>query len=82
MIQTWKIKKNLISSPILGHQHFYHDFYLYWCLDVISNHPMQFKEKIVNQTWENDKKPNFKPDFGLFGLNLGLQLFFREFYLY
>ena len=27
---------------------------------------MQFKGKLLNQTWENDKKkPNFGPDFGL-----------------
>ena len=25
----------------------------------------------MNQTWENNKKPNFGPDFGLFGPNLG-----------
>ena len=28
------------------------------------------------------KKPNFGADFGLFGPNLGLQTFFRGFYLY
>ena len=33
----------------------------------------------MNQIWENGEKPNFGPDFGL---NLGLQNFFREFYLY
>ena len=25
---------------------------------------MQFQEKIMNQTWENDKKPSFGPSFG------------------
>ena len=30
----------------------------------------------MNQTLENGKKPNFRPDFGLFGPNLGPQLFF------
>ena len=43
---------------------------------------MQFKAKLMNQTWENDKKPNFRPDFGLFDPNLGLQIIFWEFYLY
>ena len=32
---------------------------------------MQFKGKLMNQTWENGKNPNFGPDFGLFGPNLG-----------
>ena len=36
----------------------------------------------MNQTWENGKKPNFGPDFGPFGPNLGPQTFFRRFYLY
>ena len=26
---------------------------------------MQFKETLMNQTWENGKKPNLGPDFGL-----------------
>ena len=33
----------------------------------------------MNQTWENKKKPNFGPDFGLFGPNLGPQIFFGGF---
>ena len=39
----------------------------------------------MNQTWENSEKPNFRPDFGLFGLfgpNLGPQNFLCEFDLY
>ena len=36
----------------------------------------------MNQTWENAKKPNFGPDFGLFGPHLGPQKFFHGFYLY
>ena len=32
----------------------------------------------MNQTWENDQKPSFEPDFGP---NLGPQNFFRRFYL-
>ena len=39
---------------------------------------MQFKEKLMNQTWQNGKKPNFGPDFGLFGPNLGCCIFFRN----
>ena len=38
---------------------------------VASYNCMQFQEKLMNQTWENSKKPNFGPDFGPFGLNFG-----------
>ena len=41
---------------------------------------MQFKEKLMNQTWENGKKnPNFQHNFGLFGLNLEPQTFSVDF---
>ena len=44
---------------------------------------MQFKRKLVNRTKENGKrKPNFGPNFGLFGPNLGPKIVFRGFYLY
>ena len=33
----------------------------------------------MNQTWENGKRPNFGPDFGLFAPNLGPQNFFAAF---
>ena len=37
-------------------------------LDIVpSYHPMQYKEKLMGQTWENSKKSNFGPDFELFG---------------
>ena len=40
-------------------------------LDIVTkNHFMQFQGKLMNQTWENDKKPNFGPDFGSFGPDL------------
>ena len=32
---------------------------------------MQFQGKLMNQTWENGKKPGFGPDFDAFGQNLG-----------
>ena len=46
---------------------------------------MQFKEKLMNQTWkkkQKSEKPNFGPNFDPFGPNLGIQIFFREFYRY
>ena len=45
-------------------------------------HPMQFKGKLMNQTWENEKNPSFMPDFGHFGLHLGPKNFFCGFFLY
>ena len=33
----------------------------------------------MNKTWENAKKPNFRPDFGLFSLNLDPKIFVASF---
>ena len=41
-----------------------------------------FKGKLMKQIWENDKKTNFGPDFGLFWPKFGPKIFFRGFYLY
>ena len=38
---------------------------------VASYHCMQFQGKLMNQTWENCKKPSFGLDFGPFRQNLG-----------
>ena len=38
---------------------------------------VQYQGKLMNQTCKNDKKPNFGPDFGPFGPNLGPKKFFR-----
>ena len=40
---------------------------------------MKFPGKLMNQTSENGKKTNFRPDFGP---NLGPKNFLREFYFY
>ena len=40
---------------------------------------MHFKGKLLNQTRENYKKPNFGRDFGLFGPRLCPQHFFMGF---
>ena len=40
---------------------------------------MQFKGKLMNQIWENGKKLNFGPDFGLFDPNLDPSFFFSGF---
>ena len=49
---------------------------------VASYHCMQFQGKLINQTWKNDKKPSFEPDFGPFGPNLRTPNFFYAFYIY
>ena len=36
---------------------------------------VQYQEKLTNETGKNDKKPNFGPDFGPIGPNLGPQRF-------
>ena len=38
--------------------------------------------KLINQTWKNDKKPNFRPDFDPFGPNFNTQIFFAGFISY
>ena len=44
-------------APIFGPQNFFQDIYFYELLDIVTSyHPMQFKGKLMNQTWENDKK--------------------------
>ena len=52
-------------------------------VDIVpSYHLMQFRGKLINQTWENGKKPNFGPEFGPFWPKFSPQKFFRGFYLY
>ena len=36
---------------------------------VPSYDSIQFQGELMNQTWEDGKKPSFKPDFGHFGQN-------------
>ena len=43
-----------------------------------SYHCMQFQGKLMNKTWENGKKPSFKPNFGPFGPYSGRQFFFQN----
>ena len=77
-----KMEKILISDPIWRLQFFFREFYFCQLGIVPSNFPIQFKGKLMNQTWENGKKPYFRPNFGPFGTNLGPQNVFRGFYLY
>ena len=71
--------ENIISAPIWA-INFFLRFQLYYMLDIVpSCNIVQYQGKLINQTWKNDKKPNFGPDFGLFGPNLGFQGFFTGF---
>ena len=74
--------KTLIFSSLLGGPIFFREFYLYQLDIVHSNHPMQFKGKLMDQIWENGKKPNFGSNFGWFGPNVDPQNLFCGFYLY
>ena len=60
-------------SPLI----FYCRFYLCKEIDMVpSYHTMQIKGKLMNQSWENGEKPNFRPNFGA---NLAPQIFFVGF---
>ena len=59
--------KNLILGPILVRldqvwpPNFFLWFYRFWLDIVPSYHSIQFKGKLMNQTWEHDEKPTFEP---------------------
>ena len=71
--------KNLILDFILTRfglnlvpKMFFCGFYLSQMLYIVASYQcMQFQGKLMNQTWENGKKPGLGSDFGLFGPNLG-----------
>ena len=47
-------------------------------LEIVgSYHCMQFQGKLMIQTQENGKKPDFRPDIGLLGPNSGREMFFK-----
>ena len=71
--------KNVVSSPNLGPQIFFHRLYLYCMLDIVTSYQcMQFQGKLTNQTWENGKKPSFATDFETYVTNLGPIFFFID----
>ena len=54
------------------------EFYFHELLKIVpSYYGMQFKVKLMNEVWENDKKPNFGPDFGPFAPKLPAKIFSR-----
>ena len=59
--QTWKDDKKPNLGPDFGPnlvpQIFFVVFFFYYILYIVTSyHGMQFQEKLMNQTWENDKK--------------------------
>ena len=55
------------------------EFYFHELLNIVpSYYRMQFKVKLMIEAWENDKKPNFGPDFGQFAPKLSSQIFFES----
>ena len=69
-------------STNLGPKTFFQRFYLYNMLEIVARyHCMQFQRKQMNETWENDKKLTFGPNFGAFVQNLGCQNFFSKIWL-
>ena len=79
------MSKNLISFPIFAclpqiwnPQKFFLQFYFHELLNIVpSYYRMQFKVKLMNEAWENDKKPNFGNDFGPFVPKLSAKFFSR-----
>ena len=67
-------------DPNVGPKFFFHWFYLCLYLDIVTSyHCMQFQVKLMNQTWENGKKPSFGTNFSPFGPNLGPIFFSVDF---
>ena len=81
--------KDLVLGPILTplpppppQKIFFLGFYLYQMSHIVASYYcMQFQRKLIHQTWENDKKPSFGPNFGPFGTNSGLQNIFSKIWL-
>ena len=66
-----------------GPPNFFCGFYLCQYLGIVPGYNlMQFQGKLLNQLEKMATKPSFRLDFGTFGSNLGLKIFFRGFYLY
>ena len=54
-----------MAKNLLDPQNYIRGFYLYQMLDIVASyHCMQFREKHMIQTQENDRKPHAAPDLG------------------
>ena len=87
MNQTWendqKPSFRADFGPTLHPENFFRRFYLYLILYIVASyHCMLFQGKLMNQPWENGRKPSFGPNAGPFGPNLGSQFFFSKIWLH
>ena len=86
--KNWKKRQKIISrsdfgsfGPNLSPNNYFRGFYNYQMLDIIASYQcMQFQGKIMNQTWENGKKPSLRPDFVQISPNSGRHFFFFFFF--
>ena len=63
--------------PKFGPKKLFRGFYLYQILYIVASyHCMLFQGQLMDQTWENGKKPSFGPHFGPFDPNLVPKNFF------
>ena len=68
-----------LFTPKLEPPKIFLEFYFHELLSIVpSYYRMQFKVKLMIEAWENDKKPNFGPDFGPFAPKLSSQNFFES----
>ena len=59
--------KNLILAQIWSSKFLLENFTFTRMLGIVASYNfMQYQGKLINQTWENSKKPSFGPDFGPF----------------
>ena len=67
-----------LFTPNLGPPKFFLEFYFHELLNIVpSYYRMQFKVKLMNEAWENEKKTNFGPDIGSFAPKLPAKIFSR-----
>ena len=84
--QTWENSKNPSFTPNFGPfcsnldpQKISVDFISLMLHIIASYHCMQFQGNLMNQTWENYKKPSFRCVFGPFDPNLDTWNFVVDF---
>ena len=78
-LRNWVENLIWIAWPKFGPPNFLCGVYLYQMLDnITSYHCMQFQEKRIIRSQENDKKPHFGPDLGPLDPNTDRQIVFKK----
>ena len=68
-----------LFTPNLEPPKIFLEFPFHELLNIVpSYYRMQFKVKLMNEAWENYKKPNLGPDFDPFAPKLSSQIFFES----